>query len=281
MRTFIYLKHFFLILLTIAIVSTGIFLPYMHGDYDFFAAGLSYILQLSAYASLLLIPAGLILYVMNFVAKDKNNHTASSPVYFRKMAFAVTVIIVLAAALGAFASNNRFASIIILCAGIYFLFTNRKKIMNLFGQHKTPYYFIFIPLTVICVRWTFLERIKNNSTEFAIRQCERLIQDIEAYKTTNGHYPVSLLSTIEDYKPLVSSIPRFHYELKGNAYNIYFEQISNMLGTQEIVMYNKLDEHEMTVHNQDLLRIPYNNILHGHHRVVQMPDEHWKIFYFD
>jgi len=54
-----------------------------------------------------------------------------------------------------------------------------------------------------------------------------------------------------------------------------------MLGTEEIVMYNKLDEQEMTVHNQDLLRIPYNNISHGHHKVVQLPDQHWKIFYFD
>ncbi len=114
-----------------------------------------------------------------------------------------------------------------------------------------------------------------------IQQSEQLITDIEAYKKTNGHYPVSLHSTIEDYHTEVSGIPRFHYELKGDAYNLYFEQISNMLGTEEIVMYNKLDEQEMTVHNQDLLRIPYNNIIHGYHKVRELPQKHWKIFYFD
>jgi hypothetical protein len=159
--------------------------------------------------------------------------------------------------------------------------SKRKKIKNLLSGHFTPYYFILIPVVVIFIRLTFLEKVKNNSTDFAIRQCELLIQDIELYKKTNGHYPVSLLSTIKDYKPQISGIPRFHYELKGNAYNIYFEQFLTMLGTEEIVMYNKLDEQEVTLHNQDLLRIPYNSILHGHDKIVQMPIPHWKIFYFD
>jgi len=54
------MKHVFLILLTIVIVLTGIFLPYIHGDYDYFAAGLFYICQFAAFASLLLIPIVLI-----------------------------------------------------------------------------------------------------------------------------------------------------------------------------------------------------------------------------
>jgi hypothetical protein len=274
------MKNVFLILLIIAIVLTGIFLPYFHGDYDYFAVGISYISQFGAFTSLLFVPIGLICWIMKFFNKGKNE-PLSNPTYLSKTAFFITVIIVLASAVGAFASNNRFSAIAILCAGIYFLLARRKKIMNLFSRQSTPYYFIFIPLTVIFVRLTFLEKVKDNSTDYAIRQCELLIQDIETYKKTNGHYPVSLLSTIEDYKPLISGIPRFHYELKGDAYNIYFEQISNMLGTEEIVMYNKLDEQEMTVHNQDLLRLPYNSILHGHHKVVQIPNQHWKVFYFD
>jgi hypothetical protein len=143
------------------------------------------------------------------------------------------------------------------------------------------YYFILVPLTVLFIRMTFLEKVKNKSTDFVIKQSVQLIQDIETYKKTNGQYPSSLQSTIEDYKTSVSGIERFHYEPNGDAYNLYFEQFSDMIGTQEIVMYNKLDEHEMTVHNQDLLRIPYNSILHGHHKVIQMPKQHWKIFYFD
>ena len=144
-----------------------------------------------------------------------------------------------------------------------------------------PYYFIFIPLSIVFIRLTYLEKVKDKTTDFVITQSEQLIHDIEEYKKTNGYYPISLLSTIEDYKPSVSGIQRFHYELNGDAYNLYFEQISNMLGTEEIVMYNKLGEHEMTVHNQDLLRIAPASILRGYHKVADHTRKHWKIFYFD
>ena len=275
------MKHVVLIILIIVIVLAGIFLPYIHGEYEYFAVGLSYIFQFAIFASSLLVPIGLVWWIMDFSNRSKNNERALPPAYLRKIALIVFVFIVLAAALGALASGSRFSAITLGCSGMYFLFLNRKKVKDLFAQNITPYYFIFIPLTVILLRMTFIEKTKKESTDFAIRQCEQLIQDIESYKNTYGHYPVSLLSTIEDYKPMVSGIPRFYYEPRGNAYNIYFEQISTMLGTQEIVMYNKLDEQEMTVHNQDLLRIPYDNILHGHHKVFQMPGQHWKIFYFD
>jgi len=57
--------------------------------------------------------------------------------------------------------------------------------------------------------------------------------------------------------------------------------IRDRIGTQEIVMYNPLDEHEMTVHNQDLLRIAPQNILRGYHEEADLQQLHWKIFYFD
>ena len=275
------MKHIFIILLAIIIITTGIFLPYIHGDYDNFAVGLSYIFQFEFFASLLLVPIGLIWLILN-ISNGRNNQTAKYPLYFRRTALVIATIIVLAAALGAFASNNRFSAIIILGIGI-FLFSFRKKIKNLFSvpNNIMPYYFIFIPLTVLFIRITYLETVKNKTTEFVIQQSEQLIQDIEAYKKANGHYPVSLLSTIEDYKPRVSGIPRFHYERNGEAYNIYFEQTSEMLGTEEVVMYNKLDEHEMTVHNQDLLRLTPENISRGYHKEATLPQPHWKIFYFD
>lgn len=275
------MKHIVIIPLTIAIIVTGIFLPYIHGDYDNFAVGLSYIFQFGIFASLLLVPTGLIWLTLNITVR-RNNPTVKYPLYFSKAALVMAMFIVLAAALGAFASNNRFSAIIILGVGI-FLFTFRKKIKSLFSisDNILPYYFIFIPLTVLFIRMTLLETVKNKTTDFVIQQSEQLIQDIEAYKKTNGYYPVSLLSTIEDYKPRVSGIPRFYYERNGEAYNIYFEQTSEMLGTEEVVMYNKLGEHEMTVHNQDLLRLTPENILRGYHKEADLPQTHWKIFYFD
>src|SRR5688572_11623620 len=278
------MKHVFLILLVITIMVIGVFLPFIHGDYDYFSVGISSAIQFAAFASLLLIPIGLIWCLMDFF--KRNHETVRHPARFRKIALGITVIIILAAALGAFASNNRFSAIIILLAGPFILSRINKKRKELKSENTvrnsiTPYYLIFIPMVVISIRLTLFEQFKNQSTDYVIQQSEQLIQDIESYKKTNGHYPLSLLSTIEDYRTNVSGIDRFHYELKGDAYNLYFEQFSEMLGTEEIVMYNKLDEHEMTVHNQDLLRIPDQQIIRGYHQVKKLPQSHWKIFYFD
>lgn len=279
------MKHLFFILLIITISVTGIFLPYIHGDYDFFAVGLSHIFQFATFASLLLVPPGLVWLIMDF-ANIKNKKIPGHPAIFRRIGFVVTVIIFLSAALGSFASHNRFSAIIILALGVFILIKIYRKGKNLKPANPvryniTPYYFIIIPLAVFFTRMTFLEKTKNRSTFFVIRQSEQLIQDIEDYKNKNGHYPVSLQSTIEDYKTFVSGIERFHYEPNGNAYNLYFEQFSDKIGMQEIVMYNKLGEHEMTVHNQDLLRIAPENILRGYHASIDLPVPHWKIFYFD
>jgi hypothetical protein len=279
------MKHAFFILVIISIIVTGIFLPYVHGDYDYFAVGLSYIFQSVTFVSLLLVPTGLLWCILDFINR-KNYETVKYPLYFRRIALVVGGIIILAAALGAFVSHNRFSAMIILGLGAYTLLAIHKKGRGLqpassVWHQATPYYFIMIPLTVLTIRMAFLETVKNSTTDFVIRQSEQLIQDIEAYKKTNGHYPLSLQSTIEDYKTSVSGIERFHYEPSGQAYNLYFEQFSDIIGTEEIVMYNKLDEHEMTVHNQDLLRIAPENIQRGYHRVVELPQEHWKVFYFD
>lgn len=176
------MKHIFIILLTIAIIVTGIFLPYIHGDYDNFAVGLSYIFQFGLFASLLFVPIGLIWLTLNFTI-GRNAPTVKYPPYFKKITLIIATIIVLATALGAFASNNRFSAIIILGGGI-FLFIFRKKIKTLFyvADNIKPYYFIFIPLTVLVIRMTFLETVKNKTTDFVIQQSEQLIQDIEAYK---------------------------------------------------------------------------------------------------
>lgn len=271
------LKHAFLILLVITILTTGIFLPYIHGDYDYFAEGISTAIQSAAFASLLLVPTGLVWFTLNLL-KNRNPQNPGHESRFMKFVIAGLVVVVSAASLGAFASHNRFSAIIIFIVGIFLVIAIGKKMTNLTAA---PYYLILIPLAVIFIRTLFLESAKNKSTDFVIQQSQQLIEDIELYKNANGHYPISLQSTIEDYKTNVSGIDRFHYEKKGDAYNLYFRQFSNMPGTEEIVMYNKLDEHEMTVHNQDLLRVPDNQIIRGYHQVATLPQHHWKIFYFD
>jgi len=119
------MKHIFTILLTIVIISAGIFLPFIRGDYDYFAVGLSYIFQFGIFTSLLLVPTGLIWLILNIVNRQ-NKQTVKYPLYLRRVIFVIVIIIALASALGAFASNNRFSAIAILGVGIY-LFLIRKK----------------------------------------------------------------------------------------------------------------------------------------------------------
>jgi len=95
------MKHIFLILFAIAIIVTGIFLPYIQGDYDNFAVGLSYIFQFGSFASLFLVPTGVIWLIHN-ISNGRNRMAAKYSLYYRSTALVITTIIVLAAALGAY-----------------------------------------------------------------------------------------------------------------------------------------------------------------------------------
>lgn len=147
--------------------------------------------------------------------------------------------------------------------------------------NPAPFYLVCIPIAVVLIRWMFIIPATDFSRNHAIRQSGQLINDIELYFNRTGHYPVSLLSVWGDYDPSVRGIDRFHYELNGKAYNLYFEQFSHEIGVIEIVMYNKLNEHEMTSHNMDLLQIAPENIRRGYHVVGDLPIPHWKYFWFD
>jgi hypothetical protein len=68
-----------------------------------------------------------------------------------------------------------------------------------------------------------------------------LIEAIEKYQQTYGHYPVSLAALWPDYKTGVRGISQYAYEPYGQAYNLFFEQFSDQIGAREIVMYNKLE----------------------------------------
>jgi len=48
-------------------------------------------------------------------------------------------------------------------------------------------------------------------------------------------------------------------------------------------MYNKLNEQEMTSHDQDLLLLTENELRQqrGHFEVHNLPEVHWKYFWLD
>ncbi|MBN8790104.1 MAG: hypothetical protein J0I84_23725, partial [Terrimonas sp.] len=174
------MKHIFLIVLTIVIILTGIFLPFIHGDYDHFAVGLSYIFQFGVFSSLLLVPTGLIWLILN-ITNRQNKQTVKYPLYLKRATFVIAIIITLASALGAFASDNRFSAIAILGIGLCLFLIRRRINLLPIPNSIIPYYLIIIPLTVVSIRLAYFEKTKEKSTDFVIKQSEQLIADIEGY----------------------------------------------------------------------------------------------------
>ncbi|HTF17124.1 MAG TPA: hypothetical protein VK658_03570 [Chryseolinea sp.] len=279
------IKHFIFIILSTGALTLGLFRPYMPGDYDSFAAGLSTIIQLVTFASLLLVPMGICWWSLDRIRR-RQNVPAGHGIAFLKAMWVISVTITAAAAVGALGTHNISIAVVILALAIFLMIRHGAAIKRLRSQpakilSPMPYYLIFIPLATFLIRFTWLHEAKVRSTDRAIRQSEQFIHDIEAYKKATGHLPMSIESTIDDYRPSVAGISGLRYEVSGTGYNVYFEQFSDRLGTQEIVMYNALGGHEMTTHNQDLLRESPEQIIRGYYEVEVLSDTGWKIFLFD
>ena len=261
----------------------------MPGEYDASAITLSTMAQLLGFSGLLFVPVGIAWLIYELVNGRKKKDGASTKTYhFAITALIVAGLVAVITAFGALINHNPGLTIITLF--IYILIVSRiipkLKQMKSADNNRfnpAPYYLICIPVFVILMRLMFIDRATEFSRNYAIKQSESYIHDIEAYYTRNGHYPKTLLSLYSDYDPAVRGIHRFHYELNGNAYNIYFEQFSNVPGISEIVMYNKLGEHEMTGHDMDLLELSPEDQerQRGYHLVRDLPQKNWKYFWFD
>ncbi|NEU07760.1 hypothetical protein GZH53_05500 [Flavihumibacter sp. R14] len=279
--------HLLRITLITILLLACIFLPFIPGDYDASAITLSTIAQLVSLAGLLFIPMGLA-WLIYELRKRRAGKTSIKGYHFALAALVISGIVVLAAVVGALASNNRFPAIGILLGGGYFIFRTVRKLRRNKNSaarnfNFTPVYLVCIPLIAVLSRQLYIESATEYSRDYVIRQSAGLIRDIEAYRQRTGHYPTSLHSLWEDYKPSITGIQRYHYEPYGKAYNLYFEQLSYQAGTREIVMYNKFDEHQFTSHNQDLLRLSPSELdrQRGYFAVHQLEARHWKYFWFD
>jgi hypothetical protein len=138
---------------------------------------------------------------------------------------------------------------------------------------------------VALLQWVFVERAIESSRNRAILNSAPVISAIENYRARNGKYPASLLAEWPDFKPDVVGIREYRYEPHGEAYNLVFEQFNYRFGTREFVVYNPRDEHVMTAHASDILELTPEQLVvertRGHHARHDLPQPHWKIFWFD
>ena len=277
----------------IAIMILMVIYPFLPGEYDPFAMPASTAIQMLGGAGLLLVPVGVLWLVREIrIYKQRNkNPIINQEHYFAEISLIVGSIAALLANLIMFAVNS-------ILLGILFLVLSLATILSLKLRLKqwkaagantfnpTPLYIIIIPISVTFLSLRLAEPITNMSRDNAIANSEEFINAIEQSYALRGQYPTSMQGLWPDYKALVVGVAGYSYAPQGAGYNLSFEQprfLFDDFGTQEVVMYNKLDEHMMLSHaSWHLTRSPESIVaIQGWYEARDTKIKHWKIFLFD
>ena len=275
------LVHIIRMTAIITLIIACMLLPFLPGRYDGLAKTLSTMAQFFGVIGLLMVPIGA-LWLVQEVRKR-------GFAYYFAIASVVGLSIVAAAvSLAALGTLGISAGAIAIAIFVYGLFRYVKRLKLLKSQspwtfNAVPLYLVVIPTAVAFAQFLLMPRAVEFSRDLAIRNSTELIDEIEQYHEVNGSYPESLLALHSDYDPSVVGIERYQYSANGKAYNLCFEQLSNRFGTQEIVVYNKLNEHVFPGHDSDILRWTPEQLMsrRGYYAVNDASSPHWKYFWFD
>lgn len=266
------------------------FLPFLPGEYDGLAVTLSTMSQLFGVVGLLLVPIGVAWLISETKKRASTNGKLSKDrtYHFAFASFVALGFVALVVCLGAFINFKLSFGFFVLALWVYLgsrLLPGLKLLKNAENRsfNAAPLYLICIPLVAAIFKFTLVERATEFSRNYAITNSAQLLNDIEQYRNANGHYPKSLAALWPDYKPSVIGIEQYHYEPHGEAYNVFFEQFTFRFGTEEIVMYNKLDEHFFASHAKDILLWTPEQLRtrRGYYAVHDAATPHWKYFWFD
>lgn len=256
------------------------FRPFMPGRFDNLSIPLSFMAQIFSFASLILVLLGLLWWI-----KIKTTGVQElTQRRFLKTALVIAGFVSLIVSIGAFSQNHTSLAILFLVTSFITLTRTFFKLKNDgLKSDFLPLYLIIIPILVAVARFQFIDRAVEWSRDRAIKNSETLIQSIENYQMKNGHYPITLQALHYDISPEVIGISQYFYEPNGSAYNIYFKQFSDQLDAEEIVMYNKLNEHYFTAHSQDILEYSGDTLVlrRGDRRRVELSTPNWISIIFE
>lgn len=268
--------------------------PFLPGSYDALAVAVSAMAQVVGAAGVLLIPIGVVwlIYECRKRARTESDRSHShAPFYFATVstiACVTFVIVVAGAALGSVGLSLAVATMGLAAYVTVRLLPALKSLKRSAPAafNPVPLYLILLPGMALIAQTALHEVATEYSRARAIANSAALIDDIENYHAANGHYPRSLSALHQDYEPSVIGIEQFHYAPNGDAYDLYFEQPTFLfvnLGTREIVMYNKRDEHQMISHDSDILRWTPEQlrVRRGWYARHDTSIPHWKYFWFD
>lgn len=278
------IKHAISIAALLIVTLLLMFLPFLPGKYDSLAVSLSYMIQVFSFSALLFIPLGVWWLFMGLTGKK--------PKFWiiEKLSLMVAGVVGISMALAVAVRDHYILGVFIIVIILYLIVMGYRKANINSATVKTPFipialYLIIIPVVLIVTRSIFITRAAEYSRKLAIENSASLIQDIENYYQKENQYPVSLqaLHGDSDYPTGVIGIHQYLYERNGDAYNIYFEHLSTKFDMEEIVMFNKFDEHQFTAHTKDILEFTGEelSVRRGDRRKFKLPAPHWVYFEFD
>jgi hypothetical protein len=275
--------------ITFIVVST--FLPFLPGPFDGFAVVLSLLAQAFGWTALLLVPIGVAWLTYESLKPSLRRRNPARKDRSYVFAIASVVALSIAWALASIAAGTQVGASLVFVAwafGAFAVWTVVPRLQRLKRAERRalnpgPLYLTVVPIAVLSLQLVIAGPATEFSRNRAITNSETLVDEIEQYRKTYGRYPQSLAAVTHDYDPMLIGIKAYHYSLNGEAYNLYFEQISFEPGVQEVVMYNKLDEHLMPSHDSDVLRWRPEQLVtrRGYTSLHDTAIPHWKYFWFD
>ena len=278
------IRHLLGIVATIAIILLCTLLPFLPGSYDNLATALSEMAHVFGILGLLLAPVGLL-----WIAAERSSRVVRKRHVFPLIALIASTLVWLGLCLAAILHSGFVLAFLVVLLWVWVL----RKAWARFRQgvetparvSALPFYLIAVPIAVALLQWALVDRAIEMSRNRAIANSAPLIAEIEGYRIRNGRYPTSLLAEWPDIRPNVIGIREYHYEPHGEAYNLVFEQFNYRFGTREFVVYNPRDEHVMTAHAIDILQMTPEQLViertRGHNERHDLPQPHWKYFWFD
>lgn len=279
------MKHVLQIAAVTVLIVLCTFLPFLPGRYDGLTVALSTMAQMVGTAGLVLVPVGALWQAAERIPRLARWRNAVA-----LLALAMCSLVWILIALAATVQSGFTLGFFVLGLWGYAAWRAWPRLKRSRGvvskrSSAFPLYLVVVPIMVAALQFALVERATDFSRSRAIGNSRPLIEAIELHRTTRGRYPASLLSVNPDYWPGVMGIAKYHYELNGQSYNLFFEQFTYRIGTREFVMYNPRDEHYMTSHAIDLLELTPEQLAldrsRGHYAVHDAPHPHWKYFWFD
>lgn len=288
------IKHLIFIGLIVALAGVGMFYPYLPGKYDALAVPISTLFQVWSGLGLPLLPIGAFWlgYEWRGQYRRKRNLSLSNQSYrFASFALVGVSLVLISVNLLVMLGYSFSLGLLVLALWLFLVFKAWRKIISWKNTESRsmnycPLYLLLIPLILVFFQAAFAKSASQFSRKYAIDQSQELIQAIERHCSEQGTYPSTLLAVWPDYYPNVVGIESYHYALRGDAYDLYFEQprfFFDNFGTREFVVYNNLDQQIMPSHTSWILIWSKQQLAanQGWYAVHKAAEKHWKYFWFD